>query len=32
MAIEMTLEAPYYEHLADHAVSIARRAIYLERF
>jgi phosphate transport system protein len=32
MAIEMALEAPYYEHLADHAVSIARRAIYLERF
>jgi phosphate transport system protein len=32
VAIEMTLVAPYYEHLADHALNIARRALYLERF
>jgi phosphate uptake regulator len=32
VAIEMTLVAPRYEHLADHALNIARRAIYLERF
>jgi phosphate transport system protein len=32
VAIEMTLVAPYYEHLADHAASITRQAIHLERF
>jgi phosphate transport system protein len=32
VAIEMTLVAPSYEHLGDHAVSITRQAIYLERF
>jgi phosphate transport system protein len=32
VAIEMTLVAPCYEHLGDHAVSITRQAIYLERF
>jgi phosphate transport system protein len=32
VAIEMTLVAPCYEHLEDHAVSITRQAIYLERF
>ena len=32
VAIKMTLVAPCYEHLGDHAVSITRQAIYLERF
>ena len=32
VAIEMTLVAPFYEHLGDRAVSITRQAIYLERF
>jgi phosphate transport system protein len=31
-AIEMTLVAPFYEHLGDHAVNITRQAIYIERF
>jgi phosphate uptake regulator len=29
VAMEMTLVARCYEHLADHAVNIARRVIYL---
>jgi phosphate transport system protein len=31
-AIEMTLVTPFYQHLADHAVNVARQATYLERF
>jgi phosphate transport system protein len=29
VAMEMTLVARFYERLADHAVNIARRVIYL---
>jgi phosphate transport system protein len=32
VAIEMTLVAPCYEHLGDHAVNITRQTIRLERF
>lgn len=32
VAIEMTLVAPCYQHLKDHAANITRQAIYLERF
>jgi phosphate transport system protein len=32
VAIEMTLVAPCYEHLGDHAVNIIRQTIRLERF
>jgi phosphate transport system protein len=32
VAIELTLVAPCYEHLGDHAVNVTRQTIRLERF